>query len=80
MEFTTDYYTLLILILGLSIAYNTLIQIWSIIPDRITAEKVLRILRTKDKRILNREHNIVGFLAREPYIRGVKRKARGELI
>jgi hypothetical protein len=65
--------------LGLSTVYDTLIQIWSIMPDGITAEKALRILRTEDKRIINREHDIVGFLARGPHIREVKRKAGGEL-
>jgi hypothetical protein len=44
MEFTTNYYTLLILILGLPVVYNTLIQIWSIMPDGITVEKALRML------------------------------------
>jgi hypothetical protein len=79
MEFTTDHRTLLILILGLPTAYDTLIQIWNIIPDGITAEKALRMLRTEDKRMINREYNIVGFLVRGPHIREVKRKARGEL-
>ena len=32
-------------------------------PDGITREKALRILRTKDKRMIDRELDIVGLLA-----------------
>jgi hypothetical protein len=76
MEFTTDYRTLLVLILGLSLVYNILVQIWSMIPDGITGEKAIRILRAKDQRLLKREDSIMGYMA----VRGVKRKAGGELI
>jgi hypothetical protein len=48
MEFTTDYRTLLVLILGLSSVYDILVQIWSIMPDGIIGEKVIRMLRAKD--------------------------------
>jgi hypothetical protein len=75
MEFTTDHRTLLVLMLGRSPAYNILVQIWSIMPDGITGEKAIRILWAKDQRLLKREDSIMGYMA----IRGVKRKARGEL-
>jgi hypothetical protein len=48
MEFTTNYYILLILILELSLVYDILVQIWSIMPDGIIGEKVIRMLRAKD--------------------------------
>ncbi|KAH8767094.1 hypothetical protein F5882DRAFT_413501 [Hyaloscypha sp. PMI_1271] len=74
--FATDYRTLLVLMLGLPIVYDTLIQIWSTMPDRITREKALRILRTEDKRMMDRDQDVVGLLS---HTRGAKRKARGEL-
>ena len=46
-------------------------------PDGITREKALRMLRTEDKRMIDRELDIVGLLA--SHTRGAKRKARGEL-
>jgi len=76
MEFTTDHRTLLVLMLGLPTAYDTLIQIWSIMPDGITREKALRMLRTEDKRMMDREQDVVGLLS---HTRGAKRKAGGEL-
>lgn len=75
MEFTTDHRTLLVLMLGLGTPYDTLIQIWNTMPDGITGEKAIRMLRSEDKRMLDRQQGISGLLA----TRGVKRKAGGEL-
>jgi hypothetical protein len=75
MEFTADHRTLLVLMLGLSSSYDTLVQIWSTMPGGITGEKAISMLRAEDQRLSKREDNMVGYMA----IRGAKRKARGEL-
>jgi hypothetical protein len=75
MEFTADHRTLLVLMLGLSSSYDTLVQIWSTMPGGITGEKAISMLRAEDQRLSKREDNMVGYMA----VRGAKRKAGGEL-
>jgi len=54
IEFTADKRTLLVLMLGLSDPYESLVRIWGTIPD-LTAEKAITMLRADAQREDDRE-------------------------
>jgi hypothetical protein len=54
IEFTPDKRTLLVLMLGLTDQYESLVRIWATIPD-LTAERAIQILRADAQREEDRE-------------------------
>jgi hypothetical protein len=62
IELNSDRRTLLVLMLGLGPAFETLVQIWATTPD-LTADKAIRQLRAKERRIQHRGDTEVGFIA-----------------